>query len=638
MLEKIREGLKGWMAWVVIAVIGVPLALTFVGGDGTFTGGGSAASVNGEDIPAVEFQRVLQDRMVARQQETRSQLSPEVEEQLKRETLDGLVLNRAVIQFVREAGFRVSAQRVADHIRSLPSFQIGGQFSRPAYEAALAANGIPATAFESEQRSLLEVNQLQDGIASSAFFTPGEFRRIIALDQQRRDLEFVLLDPQVLGAAITPTDAEIQAWYATNASEFQTGEAVDLDYVEISLADTARDYVPDEAALRKAYDEDPTRFRSAEERQARHILISAGTERTDAEARALADEVAKKLADGADFAALAAQYSSDPGSAARGGDLGFAGRGVYVEAFEQALFALQPGQTSAPVKTEFGYHIIRLESVKAGDGQDFEQVREQLAAALREQKAQDAFYALAERIDDLALENPGSLEPAAKEAGLQIRRYAGYTRAGGGPFGDNADLISAVFSDAVLEGGENTPLIELDSGRVVIARVAEHKLPAARPLAEVRDEIAARLRTLRAASEAKNQGEAILKRQQAGEDLATVAASMGLSLLKTGPVLRRSPVLPPELLAAVFRAPAPAADQPVVRGVSLADGGYAVFRLNQVIPGEPDQIPQEQRDNQQRILAQRSAQAELAALATQLRTTASVVVAKDLFKAEDAAD
>jgi peptidyl-prolyl cis-trans isomerase D len=635
MLEKIREGLKGWMAWLVIAVIGVPLVLTFVGGDSTFTGNGTAASVNGEDIPAVEFQRVLQDRMVARQQETRSQLPPEVEEQLKRETLDGLVLNRAVIQFVRELGFRVSAQRVADHVRTLPNFQAGGQFSKPAYEAALAANGIPAAAFESEQRSLLEVNQLQDGIAGSAFFTPGEFRRIIALDQQRRDLEYVLFDPKVLGAAITPTDVEIQAYYVTNSAQFQSEETVDLDYLEISLADAKRDYVPDEAALRKAYDDDPTRFRSAEERQARHILISAGTERTDAAAKVLADEIASKLANGADFAALAAQYSADPGSAARGGDLGFAGRGVYVEPFEKALFALQPGQTSAPVKTEFGYHIIRLEAVKASDGQNFEQVRAQIAAGLIEQKAQDDFYAMAERLDDLALENPGSLEPAAQEAGLQIRRFSGYTRAGGGPFGNNADLISAVFGDAVIEGGENTPLIELDQGRVLVARVAEHKLPAARPLAEVRDEIAARLRSLRAATEAKSRGEAILKRQQAGEDLSAVLDSMGLSLLNTGPVLRRSPVLPPELLAAVFRTPALTDGKPLVRGVSLGDGGYAVFRLNRVIPGDPGQVPQEQRDTQQRILAQRSAQAEMAALAAELRGTAKVVVAKDLFKAED---
>lgn len=203
MLEKIRDGLKGWIAWVVIALIGVPLVLTFVGGNSPFTGAGTAASVNGEDIPIVEFQRVLQDRTVARQQETRSQLSPEVEQQLKQETLDGLVLNRAVLQFVHKAGFRVSAQRVADHIRSLKNFQVGGQFSKPAYDAALAANGASAAAFESEQRSLLEVNQLQDGIAGSAFFTPAEFRRIIALDQERRDLEYVLFDPKILGAAIT---------------------------------------------------------------------------------------------------------------------------------------------------------------------------------------------------------------------------------------------------------------------------------------------------------------------------------------------------------------------------------------------------------------------------------------------------
>ena len=130
MLEKIRDGLKGWWAWVVIALIGVPLVLTFVGGDSTFTGGGTAVSVNGEDIPAVEFQRVLQDRMVERQQQARGQLSPEVEKQLKQETVDGLVLNRAVTQFVREAGFRLSTERVADHIRSLPNFQVGGQFGR----------------------------------------------------------------------------------------------------------------------------------------------------------------------------------------------------------------------------------------------------------------------------------------------------------------------------------------------------------------------------------------------------------------------------------------------------------------------------------------------------------------------------
>ena len=380
MLEKMREGLKGWMAWVFIAVIGVPLVLTFVGGDTPFTGGGKAASVNGEDIPAVEFQRVLQDRMVARQQETRSQLSPEVEEQLKRETLDGLVLNRAVIQFVREAGFRVGAQRVADHIRTLPNFQVGGQFSKPAYDAALAANGIPAASFESEQRSLLEVNQLQDGIASSAFFTPGEFRRIIALDQQRRDLEYVLLDPKVLGAAITPTDAEIQAWYATNASEFQTEETVDLDYVEISLADTVRDYVPDEAALRKAYDEDPTRFRSAEERQARHILIIPEVDSAGGmAAKARADEIAAALAAGASFDSLQRLYHDQ----AEERDVAGIPADSLTGAYKAALTGVDSGQVTRvfplavegqPFRTKWGVAKVTMRT--ASGTRSYDSVRE----------------------------------------------------------------------------------------------------------------------------------------------------------------------------------------------------------------------------------------------------------------------
>jgi len=635
MLQKIREKLHGWVAFAVLLIIAVPLALTFVSSDFTVTSAGFAARVNGEEIPSVDFQRVYQNQLVAEQQAAGGQLPPEAEEQLKRQTLDGLVLNRAVTQYVRDAGFRVGAGQVVEYVRSMPVFQVGGQFSKPAYDATLASQGVTPLAFEREQQALLAVRQLQDGLVESSFFTPTEFRRLIALDQERRDVAYVLFDPRAMGAAIDVTDADVQAYFAANASQFQSAESATVEYVEVALQDMARDYTPDEDALRKAYDADPTRFRTEEERRARHILIAVDDTRTDSAARTLADEVAGKLASGGDFAALAAQYSNDPGSAGRGGDLGFAAPGNYVEAFDKALFALEVGATSAPVKTEFGYHIIRLEELRPGAGRAFEEVRAELTDELRRQKAQDEFYAIAERLDDLALENPTSLEPVAKDTGLKVQRFDGYTRAGGGSFGSNPALVTAIFSPGVLEGSENTPLIELDDGRAIVARVAEHKLPAPLPLESVRAEIVDRLRALRATTEATSRGEKIVQRVKGGEDFAAVLKAEGLNLTETGPLTRRSPTVPPDLLAAIFRTPKPAAGQPVVQGASLPGGAFAVFQVRSVVSGEPERIPQQQRDERKAALAQRAAVVETDALAAHLRETADVVVAPDLFKADD---
>lgn len=639
MLQNIRNWLQGWLAWVVVGIIAVPLVLSFITTDYGISGTEFAARVNGEEVPSVEFQRRYQDQLLAEQQAAKGQLTPEAEEKLKKQTLDSLVLNRLVTQFVNEQGYRVGNQRVAEYIRSLPVFQVAGQFSKPAYDAMLGAQGLSPEAFESDQRSFLTVRQLQEGLADSAFFTPAEFRRLIALDQERRDVTYVLFDPAALTADLSVTDAEIEAYYAANSTQFMSPETVDLEYVEVALGDLDGDYEPDEAALRQAYEADPTRFKSAEERQARHILVTVADGRSDAEARALAEDVAKQLAAGGDFATLAAKYSNDPGSASRGGDLGFAPRGVYAAPFEEALFALKPGETSPPVKTEFGYHIIRLEAVRAGTEQGFEQVRPQLTEELRRQKTQDDFIALAERMDDLALENPGSLEPVATGTGLAIKRLTGYTRSGGGPFGNNPNMLSAVFSDPVLEGGENTPLVELDETRAVIARVAAHKQPAPRPLAELRDEIIKRIRAAQGQVEARARGEALIKQQQAGGgDLGQVARASGFTAVESGPVTRRSPTVPPDLLAAMFRVAQPATGVPAVQGVALPDGTFAVFQVGAIVPGEPGQIPREQRDQRKQILAQRMSVAEAEALAGQLRETADVVVARDLFKVPEGED
>ena len=634
MLQNIREKLQGWIAIVVLLLIGVPLALTFVGGDFTITGSGFAAKVNGEEIPNVDFQRVYQNRLVAEQQAAGGQLPAGADELAKKQALDNLVMNRVVSQFIHDAGFRASPSQVVRHIQAEPVFQVDGKFSKAAYDATLASQGINPAAYERDQQNNLAITQMQDGLRDSAFVTSREYRRMIALDQQRRVVAYAVLDPRTLGADIKISDEEVQAYYAANGSQFQTPESADLEYVEVNLADMGRGYVPDEAALHAAYDADPTRFKAAEERHARHILITVTKDRDDAAAKALAADIERQLKEGADFAKLAAKYSDDPGSAAKGGDLGFAGRGTYVPPFEDALWSMTAGETSKPVKSEFGYHIIHLDAIRAAAARDFNSVRDQLTEELRKKKASDEYYALAEHLDDLALENPTSLDPVAKDTGLVLHRFAAYSRTNTGPFGGNTNFSDAVFSPAVLEGSENTPLIELDDAHAVVARVSQYRPAAPKPLAEVRDEIVARLRAQRASTEARDRGEAIVRKAKAGEALATLVGAAGLKLTDASPLTRQSPGIPVDLLTAVFRAPVPG-KTPVVEGAVLADGGYGIFELSKVVQGSAEGIPQQQVDQGRKAVADTTAVAEVQALATDLREAARIVVAPDLFKAAD---
>jgi peptidyl-prolyl cis-trans isomerase D len=637
MLQKIRETLTGWVALAFVAIIGLSLALSF-GNSPTLTGRDYAARVNGEDIPVNEYRQVYQNQLIAQQEQFGGELPGFFVEQLQREVLEGLVINRVIRQHVRDQGFRVSDQRVADEIRSLPALQVGGEFSPQTYIALLAQQGLSPTRFEQEQREALAVQQLTNGVIGSSFFTPGEFRRYLLLEGEQREVAVVVFDPRELSRAVDVSvpDEEVEAFYAANQERFVTEESVRLQYVELNLDALAAGFEVDDDELRAAYEAERSRFTRDEERRARHILVAVNSNRDEAAARERAAAVIARLAAGEDFAALAREYSDDPGSAAQGGDLGFAPRGVFVGAFEESLFALAEGETSDPVRTEFGFHVIRLEAVRGESGLPFEEARAELLVELQRQAAEDAYFRLADQLDDLSQENRGSLEPAAERTSLELREIPVFTRSGGAPLGFNPQLVSAVFGPASLEDGENTPLIELADGRAVVARVVEYRPAVVRPLAEVRAQIIAQLGLERAAQAARNRGERLLERAGAGEPLATLAEELGGSFTDTVAVGRREQNAAPELLEAIFNAPRPPAEgQAVWRGLPLSNGGYAVFGLSAVVPGRAEDLPREVRDQRKALLAQAAGNQELEAMASQLRRDAKVVVRQDVFQAQD---
>lgn len=631
MLQAIRDKFTGVIAFLVIGAIGVTLVISFGNMSTDAISGNFAAEVNGVDIPLINYQRVMRNQLVRQQELFQGELPPALQQQLQRNVLENMVRNEVVKQYVRDSGYRIDDQRVTKLIRNQPAFQVGGQYSYDSYVAILNSQGFSPEGYEREQRTQMEVEQLQTGVVGSAFYTPAEYRRYIELLAEDRRAAIISFEPSALVDEVPVSAAELQTYYDENPAAYTLEESVTLEYVELLLVDVARDIRIDDVEVRDYYDANADRYVAQAQRRVSHILIIAEGDVDNAAAERTAADLRARIAAEESFEALAREFSNDPVSAAEGGSLGWAGPGDYPEAFEEALFALEVGQTSAPVRTEFGYHLIRLDEIRAGSQQPFDEMRAELADELRMQKATDKYYALADAIDDLALENSGSLDAVADDTGLTVRQVDVFSRSGGDPLGYSQALVDAVFSVAVLEDGENSPLIELADDRAVVVRVVEHRPAAQQAFAAVRDSVETAFRLEQAATKARGRGAAVLAGLQAGDSFESLAGQHTFDVPEVRQLTRTSGDIAPELLAAIFRAPNPGAGPAVNQGVELASGGYAVFRLAEVIPGRPDSIPQQQRDARKQELAQQDGGMAAAAIIANLRGTAKVIVAAGLF-------
>ncbi len=582
MLQKIRDKITGWFAIVFLGVIAV--VFIFWGVQFESSTNVAAATVNGEKIPVELVRRAWQDRQSELQQLTRDELPPELVQQEQQRILDDFIRRELLVQRAGELGYRVSDRELAEALAEIPALQVDGVFSRDRYAALLRAQGRTEADFEAEFRRDLEINQLRNAVAISAFALPGEVRRRIELEGEVRDVDLVVLPAAQFADGISVTPDEVAAWYQKNEADYRTVESVALQYVQLSLADVESDIEVTEEALRRHYDEVAAeRFQSTERRRARHILVETGAD--DAAARARAEALAERARGGEDFSALAAQNSDDPGSKGQGGDLGWATRESFVAPFADALFGMEKGEIRGPVQTQFGYHVIKLDDVEAAQQRSFDEVRAELESDYRREQAQTEFYERSQQLADEAFSSLNELDSVAQRLGLEARAVEVFTRQGGGPFGAERKLIDAAFSDEVLVERQNSPAINVGDDSVVVLRVTEHRPPVQRALDEVRGEIEQNLRAQGARAAAEAAARAASDRISAGEGWTEVASSLGLQPMGGRSVTRTEEALPPELLQAMFTAAAPATGQ-VSSGVAALPGGDAVlFVVSGVRPG-----------------------------------------------------
>jgi peptidyl-prolyl cis-trans isomerase D len=630
MLQRIHDSLAKWVIVIVLGLIA--FSFIFWGVDFGLTGVTTfAAKVNGEDVPLTEFDRALQERQNQYQQIYRAELPDDVRRELRRATIEDLVRDTALKQRVEEQGYRVSDERLTESIREIAAFQVDGEFSLDVYRGLLANQGLTPTGFEVLQRESLEVGDLQSGIVDSTFLTPAEFRRYIELFNQRREVSYAMFPADAFSAGVTIDDAAIVARYENNQASYQTTETVDLEYIELRLADIAATVEVSDEELRAAYEQERERFETTEERRARHILIEVPEGEEEA-AQDAAEAAFDRVRGGEDFAAVAAELSADAGTKTQGGDLGWISRGMLVGPFEDALFALSVGEISEPVRSEFGFHVIRLDEVRAGDLQPFEAVRDELAAETRTREAESEFYDRANQLEDAAFDAYDDLGPVAAATELEVKTIMGFPRTGDSTvFENSAAVVQAAFADEIVDSGRNSELIELAEDHVVVLRVAEHHVPSTRPLDEVREQIREELVRERAIELAEAAAQAFFQDIERGADPAERAAAHGGTFTPPAWVMRTDSAMPTEVLSAAFAMPKASAAAPQREVVALANGGQAVVILTGVEAGEPATMTQEERDQRQRQLADQAARAELTGYAGNVREAADVRIPDDIL-------
>lgn len=594
MLQTIRENSQGMIAKVIVGLIAITFALWGVESLVSLANQEPApAEVNGEEItrPALLQGMEQQRRQLLAQMGENADPAAIDDKLLRQMVLDGLIQRTVLLQSAEEMGMSMPEQVVDQVIVGTPQFQVDGKFDRNQFQAVLRSAGFTPLMYRDLVRKEKLIEQQQAGFMLSEFTTGAEIEQLVALDRQTRDLAYVTL--QLDPASIEVDEADLEAAYQSRMDAFMTPEQVAVDYVLLSQADFADPDSVTEADLRAAYDQMLAGYQAQEERSARHILIDINDDRDADAALAKAQELREAIAGGADFAELAREESADLGSAEQGGDLGYNGTGVFVEPFEDALFALSPGEVSEPVRTEFGYHLIKLDDVRETEVPSLAEVEMELRDQVAQDQAEMDYVAALERLADLTFSS-SDLQAAAEELSLEIRSTDLFSREGGSdPVSSSQRVVDAAFADQVLKDQLNSDPIELSNGETVVIHLKDHQEPRQLALEEVREQLVAELQQQQAAERLASQAQEWVNRLEQGEALDQIAPDKRWTQVEAAD--RGAENLPLPVLGKAFALPAPEGDARVYATAELAGGAYAIVALEGVTPGSTDLSDQERQ-------------------------------------------
>ena len=629
MLEAIREKFTGWIAILIIGLISLTLVISFGNMDQTPLENDIVITVNSKEISLFDYREEFSNQLQRYQEVFGDQIPKILEESIKESTTDNLVLKNLLLDYIDQQGYRVSPQYVAELIKDNSQFRLGDVFTKENYAAILASQGTTVPEFENNLRIQLEINQLRRAVIDTSFMTAGEFRRFVQLQMQERSGEYLEISNQQFIKDVAIQSENIESYYQENPDLFMTEEQIDVEYIAIDINDIADSIEFNDEDLKEYYEENIERFVSNEERRSRHILIATDEQDSEESALDLVTSIKNRLSEGEAFEILAKEFSSDPGSAENGGDLGWAERGLFVSEFDETLFNLEINQISEPVKTQFGYHIIQLNELKTGIQQNFDEIENDLRFEYSRLLAEETLFDVAGQMDDLSLQAFNELDSVASKLDLPIQTLNAVTRNSSTLLNQDPELIQLLFNPVSIEQTENTPVFEINN-TILVARVAEHRLPMTKEYSLVKDQIISFLETEQAKKLAEDYANKILQDFSEFSSFERLAQDNSLEVIEFDSVLRSNTDIPSSLLEPIFQFSQQDIENNRVIDVQDSENIYLI-KLTQINPGQLEKFSDEERTAGKQQMSEEIGSSELDAFAETLRENATVVVDDKLY-------
>lgn len=638
MLQSIRDRTGIFLPVAVIGLLVVPFVISslygyVVGGGGPQT----VATVDGEEITRSRLDQAYRQRQTELRQLLGEQFDPSIfdADQLRRETLQQLIDRLVLLNYARAEGLRATDADVALAVRSQSIFQADGQFSAQRYRQILEQNRLTPERYEAQLREDLTIDLLQRAVGQTAYTSDRELDQILALQRQRRELAWAVLPTQAYLESVTAEEADLRQWYEQNAERYRLPEQIQLRYLHLDPAAIADGIEVAQEDIEARYAQREAAAVAESGREIRHILIAVDESADDSaveQAREAAMAARNRIAAGADFASVAADVSDDTGSAAQGGNLGLLQQSDVVPAFAEAAWALPVGEVSEPVRTPFGWHLIEVVDVQAGELAPLDEIADQIRDEIAMERAERQLFEIGNEIDTLAFENPTTLEPAARATGLAVERSDWLTPAGtdeaNHPVLDDPAVLQVAFSDAAIERQENSDLIELANGGYAVIRVAEHRPSQIQAFETVSEAVREAYVREQAAAQAREAAESLVAAVDAGASLEAALESVPAAEFNAARwSTRNDRELPGGVREAGFRLPARTDDPPAA--LARVPQGWAAVTVLAVENGDPQAVEEEAREQLRASMNNLDGQAAVQALLTQLRAQANIRVFED---------
>lgn len=634
MLRNIKENSSGLTAKIILGLIVISFVFWGVGSSIMTIGNNDAASVNDGKITITDFNQALQTERNKMTSQFGDNIGTEYfeSENFKRGVMNRLIMAELQKQEAEKFDYDVSSKQIKDYIEAAPALQIDGKFSKEAYASFLGSVNKSPEMMQREISKGLKSDALPQMLQSSAFVLDSEIKTQYKLSKQKRDFSYVEVSASDFIGKVEVSEKEIEDYYNEFSQDYMTEEQVSVNYIELSTVDLISDIEVTDDEIATQYELKKSGLTNPEKRKAAHILLSVNG--NEEEVRTKIENIAKRISDGEDFATVAKEVSEDPGSAERGGDLGWVAKGDMVKPFEDKLFSMQPGEISGPVLSDFGYHLIKLEEIKEAEIPPLDEIKDTLVDEIKQEKASEDFLTKADELATFIVDSDNVLELAAENAGLNVQTTELFTRRGGLGAAANQNFIKMAFSDAVKSDDETSEMVDMGENHIAYMHINEHKVSVLKPLADVSESIKKKITEEKALDKAREETESQLKLVNSGDKtLQDLAVELGKSVVEEKEVERIGSKLPFNLVKNIF---ALKFDAENIKSefVESTANSFAIVELHAVTNADVSTISEDDKTNISGQLQRSVSNSEVGSIVEELRSDATVSINEKIFNSE----